>query len=102
MVARAVEGVVVVIELPPGWLRPGRLGQLRVPAVNRDLSVRPVLLSRQIAKRVLGGAASRHEAHVAEDDAIMHALRDTCPHLAAAPRRGQDAGTGRLQERGER
>jgi hypothetical protein len=42
IVARAVDGAAVVIGYLPAGLRPGRLGQLRVPAIERKPNLRAV------------------------------------------------------------
>src|ERR1700722_6330130 len=46
IVASAVDGAAGVIGYLPAGLRPGRLGQLRVPAIERNLTVSPTVPSR--------------------------------------------------------
>src|SRR5207248_2929578 len=51
IVARAVDGAAVVIVHLPAGLRPGRLGRLRVPAIERKPNVNRPSRSRHVATR---------------------------------------------------
>jgi hypothetical protein len=55
IMTRAVDGAVVVIGHLPAGLEPGGLGQLRVPAVERNLNVSRVGQSQHVTARPVTG-----------------------------------------------
>ena len=61
IVTRAVDGAAVVIGYLPAGLRPGRLGQLRIPAIERKPSVSRVSRSQHVTTRQESGRCRQPE-----------------------------------------